>query len=114
MEAKLQVRGTHDSHAEFVSLRDWLVREPQFRGGVCAEESPIRAGEMGAVTDVLVVALSGGGAASVLANSVSIWLQQRRSELSVKMTGPDGTDIEITSAGPAADQIAKLFRAPQS
>lgn len=114
MQAKLQVIGNDDSHREYVSLRDWLAREPQFRGGIQAEGRPVEPGSMGALEDVLMVALGSGGTATVLAKSVSVWLQQRRSGLSVKMTAPDGTHIEITSEGAASEQIAEMFGVPRS
>ncbi|MEU0502025.1 hypothetical protein [Nocardia sp. NPDC005998] len=109
MDVQLRVAGSHDPHRELVSLRDWTSRESLLRGRVRAEHQPIRPGEMGALEEVLIVALGGGGAATVLARSVSVWLQQRRSELRVEVTTPDGTRVEITGAGPAADQIAKIF-----
>ena len=107
MQAKVRVLGSRDAEGDFRSLRDWLAREPELRGGVRTEEKPVRPGELGALEDVLMVALGSGGAATVLARSVSVWLQQRRSELSVEITAPNGTHVEITGAGPASDQIAK-------
>ncbi|MEV6340283.1 hypothetical protein AB0M12_36845 [Nocardia vinacea] len=109
MQARLEVLGGRDPHEEFMSLRDWLGREPQFRGGVRAAERVVKPGEMGTLEDVLIVALGSGGAATVLARSVSVWLQQRRSGLSVRVTGPNGHCVEIAAEGPAADQVAKLF-----
>lgn len=113
MQAKLRVLGHSDPHNEFLSLRDWLVREPLFRGGVYVENRVVEPGDMGTLEDVLIVALGSGGAATVLAKSVSVWLQQRRSGLSVQITGPDGTHVEIIGEGPAADQIAKMFGTSQ-
>ncbi|MGY1868209.1 MULTISPECIES: effector-associated constant component EACC1 [Nocardia] len=111
MDVQLRVAGSHDLHHELVSLRDWTSRESLLRGHVRAEHQPIRTGEMGGLEEVLIVALGSGGAATVLARSIAVWLQQRRSELRVEVTAPDGTRVEITGAGPAADQIAKIFEA---
>ncbi|MGO4617113.1 hypothetical protein AB4305_21965 [Nocardia sp. 2YAB30] len=92
-----------------MSLRDWLAQEPEFRGCVQARDAVVQPEHMGALEDVLIVALGGGGAATLLAKSISIWLQQRRSGISVRITAPDGTNIEVTGEGPAADEIAKVF-----
>ncbi|MFI9405133.1 hypothetical protein [Nocardia sp. NPDC052316] len=105
--------GGDDTHPELVSLRDWLSREPLLRGGVHTRAQAISPGEMGALDEVLVVALGGGGAVTVLVRSVSVWLQQRRSTLIVKITASNGTQVEITSEGPAADQVATMLGAPR-
>lgn len=113
MQAMLRVVGSRDPERDFRSLRDWLSEEPELRGGVQVADRPVRPGEMGAIEDVLMVAVGGGGAATVLARSVAVWLQRRRSGMSVRITAPDGTHVEITGAGPAADQIAKTLGLPQ-
>jgi len=50
---------------------------------------------MGAVSDVLTVALGGGGAAAVLATTLQVWLQQQRSHVRLKIGRADGTHIEV-------------------
>ncbi len=106
MKARLHVIGGDDTHAELSSLRQWLSSESEFRGRVRIEEAPIQPGHMGGLAEALTVALGSGGALAVLAGSVSVWLQQRRSQLTVKIVNPDGSSQEITASGPAADTLA--------
>ena len=107
MRARLKVAGGTDPHAELLSLRDWLNREPDFRGRVDVEEPVVRPGEMGGLAEVLTVALAGGGTLSVLAGSVSVWLEQRRSDITIEVVAPDGGSTKISARGRAADTVAK-------
>ncbi|MGK5741390.1 effector-associated constant component EACC1 [Micromonospora sp. URMC 103] len=77
------------------SLLDWLRREDELRGRVRLEQPPPRPGEMGALTDALVVALGSGGAVAVLAGSLSTWLSQRGTSVEVQITGPDGRQLIV-------------------
>lgn len=53
-------------------------------------------GELGAVTDVLIVALGTGGTASVLASSLRTFLAQpRRSDVRITVQAPDGSRVEV-------------------
>jgi hypothetical protein len=107
VEARLLLIGGDDLDDEFGSLRQWLADEPEFRGRIRLERAPVRAGQMGGgLTEALGVALASGGALTVLASSVSVWLRERRSKLTVKIVNPDGSSQEITASGPAADTIA--------
>ena len=106
MEARLLLTGSDNTHDELGSLREWLSAESEFRGRVRIEEAPIQPGQMGGLAEALTVALASGGALTVLAGSVSVWLQQKRSALTVKIVNPDGSSQEITASGPAADTLA--------
>ncbi len=78
------------------SLLDWLQQEDTLRGRVRAARTPVRPGEMGALDTALVVALSSGGAGTVLAASVSTWLSQsRRADVTLTVTAEDGRHIEL-------------------
>jgi hypothetical protein len=50
---------------------------------------------MGAVSDTLQIALGAGGAATVLAGSVSTWLSTRRQNVTMVLRRPDGKRLEI-------------------
>jgi hypothetical protein len=89
------VEGGQDSGAELRSLWDWLRREEELRGLVRPVERPSRPGEMGAVLEALTVAVGTGGVGAVLAHSVSVWLEQRTSDLKVTITGGDGRHVEL-------------------
>ena len=105
MQARLQVVGC--SHADLVALREWLTREPTFRGKVGVEEPILEPDDMGALAEILVVGLGAGGTLTVLAGSVSVWLEQRPSDITVELTNPDGTSTKISARGRAADTVAK-------
>jgi hypothetical protein len=113
MHAKLRVIGTNEPFEEVQNLRSWLGNEREFRGRVDLDAAAVRPGEMGALVDVLTVAVASGGAVTVLANSVSLWLQQRHSALKVEVVNPDGACTTITAEGHVADEMAKMFRATE-
>jgi hypothetical protein len=90
-------------------LLDWLRREPELRGAVTARHLPGPQGSMGALAEV-VVALGSSGAAAVLARSVHVWLTQRRSDVSVIVSGPGGRRVHVevkrvAEAGELLNQI---------
>ncbi|MFG1930930.1 hypothetical protein ACGFK1_09780 [Mycobacterium sp. NPDC048908] len=104
--ARLQLSGARDVGSEMASLWDWLSTEREFRDRIQPEERAPLPGEMGAVSDVLVVALGSGGAMTVLISSITAWLQSRRPEISVEVTGADGAKAVVSAKGPAASTIA--------
>jgi hypothetical protein len=71
------------------------------------EAAPVAAGDMGVLTDTLVVALGSGGTLSVLVGSLQVWLQHRRGDVSVEVTGADGRRVAIT-AGSTAEALTLL------
>lgn len=81
VQARIRVTVGRDIAAEVASLSEWLGREAVFRGRVQLERQPFEPGHMGAIADTLTVALGAGGAVTVLASSVSVWLRQRRSDV---------------------------------
>lgn len=95
VQASVRVSGVDDVHDEFPSLLESLRLEPELRGRVRLERQAPRPGQMGVSTDVLLIALSGGSAVTALARSLSVWLKQRRSDVSVEVTGPDGRQVAV-------------------
>lgn len=90
MSIAISVSGVPDTDAEIRSLFRWLQREedvpnPTFTPAATGPE------DMGAVSDVLVVAFGSGGAGAVLANSLSVWVRHRASDLKVTFRGKKGT-----------------------
>lgn len=102
MLARIQVDGG-DPLVELAALEDWLRTAPELRGLVRRERAAPQPGEMGAVGDVLVAALGGGGAITALAAALGTWLMTRRGQVSIKVAG-DGrqVEIDIKSADPEA------------
>src|SRR5262245_32707331 len=99
MDARVEITGCEDVQDELASLRRWLADEPEFRGRVRTELAAPLPYQMGGLAEALTVALSSGGGLTVLAGSVTVWLQQRRSKLTVKIVNPDGSSQEITASG---------------
>ncbi|MGH3900387.1 MAG: effector-associated constant component EACC1 [Pseudonocardiaceae bacterium] len=86
-----------DIVSELASLREWLGREAEFRGRAQIEHQPIESGNMGGITDTLTVVFGAGGAVTVLANSVSVWLKQRRSDVSIEVISSNGKRVTVTA-----------------
>jgi hypothetical protein len=105
MEARLEILGSDDVQDELGALQRWLADEDEFRGRVKAAHAPLRPGQMGGLVEALTVALD-SSTLTVLAGSVAVWLKNRRSKLTVKITNADGSSQEITASGPVADTIA--------
>ncbi|WP_328997877.1 PLP-dependent lyase/thiolase [Kribbella sp. NBC_00709] len=84
MNVTVRVSG-QDSEDELRSLRDWLATDDAFRGRVTMERSHRSPEDMGAVIDLLVVAVGSGGAATVLAGAIATWLRTRRSDVTVEI-----------------------------
>ncbi|WP_063736600.1 effector-associated constant component EACC1 [Kitasatospora aureofaciens] len=82
---------------ELRSLQAWLADVDELRGRVALVESPPVPGTLGPVLDALVVALGPGGAATALATAVFSWIRQRRGEVTLKISRPDGAAVEISA-----------------
>ena len=98
MEIFISVAGGDLAHLE--SLDDWLRGERKLAGRVRLTGPAPRVGELGTVTDTLVVAAGSGGAISVvgaaLAGALKGWLSlPRRSDVSIKIHRADGSSVEI-------------------
>jgi membrane-associated two-gene conflict system component 1 (EACC1) len=98
MEVTIRVAAA-DAETELRSLRDWLATEDELRGRVALRSTTPRPGEMGAVVDVLTVAVGAGGAATVLAGALTTWLRTRRSDLTVEVTDTEqGRTVKLTGS----------------
>jgi hypothetical protein len=107
MQAHIRVEA-RDSGDELRALSTWLTAEDELRGRVALTGAVPAPDEMGAVVDVLTVALGSGGAATVLARSITIWLQQRRSDTTVEVTTTEhGRSVKV-SAQRVADAEALI------
>lgn len=97
MESKLFIKDADAERASthLLSLTDWLRYEEDLRGKTRLEHGEITPGQMGGLPEALVVALSTGGAATVLARAVIEWVKQRKSDVTVKAVKPNGESFEI-------------------
>ncbi|MFF7634618.1 hypothetical protein ACFZB9_15885 [Kitasatospora sp. NPDC008050] len=95
--------------AELSELSDWLGQESALRGLVAPAPAVPAPGELGALTDALVVAVGGGGAVSVLAASLKAFLTQpRRSDVRLVVSTPDGRRVEVDAR--RVDDVEALLR----
>ncbi len=91
--------------ADLESLHDWLSDESGL-GRVKAAGPEPRAGELGTLTDALIVAIGSGGSISVLAASLKAWLSlPRRSDVRIRIHQADGNSVEIDAKRVDAGQI---------
>lgn len=82
------------------SLAQWLKLEDDLRGRVHPKTSQIEPGEMGGVLQIIAVAVSSGGAISILVQSLFAWLSTRKSgQIHLRLTREDGREAELTFNG---------------
>jgi hypothetical protein len=110
MELALSVSGPDQIH-ELASLEEWLLDDPELRACRIDRKAPeLRPGEMGGISDVLIVALGSGGAGAALATSLSIWLRTRVDRVSVRLKTDKGEiEVQASGTGDVADQVKKII-----
>ena len=86
-----------DALSELSSLEDWLLTDPSLRECEFTRETgPNNPTEMGALFEVLIVALGSGGLGAALATSISTWMRTRVSHVKVRLAQP--TTASMTEA----------------
>lgn len=97
--------------ADFESLYTWLRSEPKLAGFVTEDHMMPGPGEMGAVSNALIVSLGSGGTLSVLALSLKAWLSQPKgASIRIHIRGNNGQGVEITADHISRDQAESLIR----
>ena len=91
VDVRISVSG-RDTDVE--SLWDWLRSEPEFRGHLRLGQAPGPQEAMGALAEV-IVGVTSSGAATALAKAVQVWLVQRRSDVVLKISRPQGGEIVV-------------------
>ncbi len=93
-------------------LLDWLSGDEGLRGRAHLQDRPVREGDMGAVSEVVTVALGSGatvGIVASLARSLTTWLTNRRSDVTVTVTRPGGDSVEFSGKRvDAADVLRRI------
>jgi hypothetical protein len=92
------------------SLADWLNREEILRGRIHPVRPVTEPGTMGAAVELLSVVLGSGGAGAVLVRSISTWLAQRHSEVSVSLKDASGREFRFSAKSSKQDP-SEVFRA---
>ena len=112
MELVIEVYGAERPGTDIESLLDQLHRRDDLDEAEIASRVHVPTdGAMGPFTDALLVAFGSGGVVVGLAEALSTWLRSRKSNVTVCVTKPDGTKIEISvdaAHDPAA--VAALAR----
>ena len=116
MDVTISVAGPDAAAEELRSLFSCLAGEEGLRGRVRLVEAEPEPGTLGGWPHSVVVALSQGGAVTVLASAVITWIRYRTGKMTFTMTRPDGTSVELTatrvrstdlaSVGELVDQVA--------
>lgn len=97
MDVRITVAGEEGDQGALRSLREWLVREPKLRGGVRLVQHPPAPDRLGSIPDALLVTLGPGGVATAVASVLIAWIRRRGGDVSVKVTQPDGTSVEVSA-----------------
>ena len=84
------------------SLWDWLEHEPELRGHLTVNRSTVE-GKLGGPL-VLEIALVTPVVIKTLSQALQVWLIQRRSDTTIKLTGPDGTQVSVSNKGPTGPE----------
>lgn len=106
------ISGSRLSADDLRSLRHWLLDVYDLRGPVDLRQADPQPGELGSVTDALVVAVGSGGAITTLTGALVSWLRHRTTDLTVRLVRPDGSAMEIDGRrvrGVDAEQIGGLI-----
>ncbi len=109
MDARIRLVG-RDVGAQLNDLESWLGREDEFRGRVSIEQQPIAPDEMGAVSDVLIVALGSGGAGSALVTTLIVWINHRKPKVDIEITRGRNRSVKIAAQNLPEEQVVKLLR----
>lgn len=96
-ELRLEVHGTGADGVAADELRDCLLLERDLHGRISMPWTLPDNGNMGAVTDVLMVALGSGGAVTALIGSLTAWLKHRASDVRITITNAAGDSVEISA-----------------
>jgi hypothetical protein len=105
----IAIRVVDGAPETLTDLAEWLSGENEFRGKVRSIREPIGGTELGAVTELLTVALGASGAGTVLASSLVTWLQTRRTTARITVESTKGSvTLDIQTVGdvvPLLEQI---------
>lgn len=114
MQARLTCEGA-GSVRDARALADWLRRVDELRGGVKLVGAQVQPGRLGGISDVVGIALGGGGAVTVLIRSVFAWLGQRAQGTRVLLDIEKGVGrkvhLELSGADDSAAVIARVVAA---
>jgi hypothetical protein len=110
MIVQLSVKGDEPVE-DLAELLDWLNLESELRGLVTPGDAVPEPGALGALSDLLMVAVGSGGTLSVLAASLKAFLAQpRRSDVRIVVTSPGGGQVELDAKRVDVGDVEQLLR----
>ena len=110
MEVRISCVG-RDRAVGVESLSDWFRGEPELAGRLRVAGPMPGEGELGALADVLIVAVGSGGALSVLATSLKAWLARPRgSDVRIRVQRDGGQTVEIDASRVDDKRVDALVR----
>ncbi|MEU6666320.1 hypothetical protein [Streptomyces sp. NPDC046727] len=98
MEYRLLIDGSDAgaAAAHLGELAEWFRHERELRGRVRMEHGDIESGHMGGLPEALVIALSSGGAVTVLARAAVEWVKHRTRDVTLKVVRASGETFEVS------------------
>lgn len=97
---------TVDGHRTTVeSLWDWLRHEPGLRGRLKAGTPAAPDGTMGSGVEFVVV--TSAPALTALTRSIPAWLAHQDAAVTVKVTAPDGRELNLAARDAGAAQLLR-------
>jgi Effector Associated Constant Component 1 len=98
-----------DDEEESRSLRAWLLRESDPAVRVITAGRETGPETLGATAETLQVALGTGGAATVLATSVAVWIKTRRPRVRLRLRRPDGAELVLDGEVTNPERVIEGF-----
>ncbi|MGW0324679.1 effector-associated constant component EACC1 [Nocardia sp. NPDC003183] len=105
LDDQLTIQTSGDSD-ELFRLLEWFRGDDALRGRVSLPPARTHEGQMGDLSDVLVVAVGAGGLGPALAMSLSAWLNTRRSDIRV-MLKRNGVEVELDAKRANAPELVR-------
>ncbi|WP_062989910.1 effector-associated constant component EACC1 [Nocardia anaemiae] len=109
MEVRIQLAGDNAA-AALVELKQWLSREDELSGRLSAVTRAPLPGQMGGITDVLIVVLGAQGAGAALVSSLSVWIRHRRPSVEIELTNSDGRSAKLSLRDTPPSEVSEIIR----
>jgi hypothetical protein len=106
------ITGSDLSADDLRSLRHWMLDVHDLSGPIDLRRTAPRGGELGGVTDALVVAAGPGGALIALTGALVSWLRHRTADVTIKLVRADGSSMKIDGKrvrGVDAEQLSVMI-----
>lgn len=108
-DGQLTIRVDSDTD-ELLQLMEWFNDDNALRGRIALPPSSIRAGQMGDIYDVLVIALGTRGIAPALAKSLTTWFTVRRSDVTITLKRGDGVEMSVDAKRIKVPEVAQALQ----